>query len=628
LTVHANDEVIRGVPFNQLFLSEDNVRKEDSNLGIPQLAALIKAEGVIQNLVGYEETEGRGKKKVIKIGVVAGGRRYRAIALLVEQQLVPETYIVPCLVTSRAHAVAKSLMENSGRQDLHPADEYVAFRKLVLQGRSIEEVAAAFHVEPLFVQRQLRLANVHPDFLEMYRKDVITLDDMMALAVTEDTQKQHDAWHALPEQERIPYRIRQLLTQTKMAANMPIARFVGLEAYQAAGGALDRDLFLEGDRSIFLLDIPLVHRLAQEKLAAVAESLKPEAGAWIEANPRMELADLAAYEEVDTVRREPTAQESATLEAIRLERDALESELQDMDVDDERYSETDERVTELQSQEEELLEEMEVPDPQQQAHAGTIVYLDSKGEVKVRRGLLKPEDARLLAQQHQRLNEGTEGQSQQDETRKTSAAMVLRLSAHRTAALQATLIDNTKIAVVALCHRLVLAAFFEQSSLPAASLRIQVEEPSLDPHAEDLKTSKAYLAVQNRRAQWRERIPKVSADVLPWLLEQSEPTVLELLGFCTSLSIDALTAREGGNQADALARACALDMNQWWTATAEGYLNKIRKDDILEIVRFAVSPDKATALKDMKKKDLALAAEEALQGSPWLPEYLARDRAA
>jgi len=461
----------------------------------------------------------------------------------------------------------------------------------------------------------------------MYRKDIITLDDMMALAVTEDTQKQHDAWHALPEWERSPHRIRQLLTQTEMAASEPIARFVGLEAYQAAGGALHRDLFSEGDRSIFLLDIPLVQRLAQEKLDAAAESLKPEAGAWIEASPRIQFADLAAYKEVDTVRREPTAEESAALEAMQLEREVLESELQGMEMDDERYTQMDDRATELERQEEELLEKMEVPDTEQQARAGTIVCLNSEGELTVHRGLLKPEDARLLAR-HDEENEGTEGHSQQDEIRKISPTMVLRLSAHRTAALQATLIDNPRIALVALCHRLVLAAFFRKISLPEASLRIHVEEPSLAPHAEDLETSKAYLALQGRRAQWRERIPQVAADVLPWLLEQSEVTVLELLGFCTSLSVDALTAQEGDNEADALARACALNMNQWWTATAAGYLNKLRKDDILEIVKVAVSPDKATALKDMKKKDMALAAEEALQGSSWLPEYLTRDKVA
>ena len=165
MVVQSNADLIENIPFHQLFLSPYNVRKDVSDLNISELADLIAAEGVLQNLSGYKEITGRGKNKKTTVGVVAGGRRFRALALLLEQKRIEPEYPVPCLIVERERATAVSLSESSGHKDLHPADEFVAFRDLVNEGKSIEEIAVAFGVTPLVVQRRLRLANVHPDFL-------------------------------------------------------------------------------------------------------------------------------------------------------------------------------------------------------------------------------------------------------------------------------------------------------------------------------------------------------------------------------------------------------------------------------------------------------------------------------
>lgn len=650
MTVQSNADLIETVPYHQLFLSPYNVRKDESDLAIEELADLIAVEGVLQNLAGYWEVQGRGRTKKRTVGIVAGGRRYRAIGLLVEQKRVPPDFPVPCLVTTKDRAIAISLAENSGRLALHPADEFVAFRDLVNQGRSIEDVAATYHVKPIVVQRRLRLANVHAEFLDLYRRRVITMEHMMAFAVTDDTQRQQAAWKALPPGGRSASALRQLLTESEVLVSRPLAKFVGLEAYQAAGGAIRKDLFAEcNEDSTYLVDAPLLQRLARAKLDAVAESLRAEAGAWIEVSPRLDFADLATYQHVQTVTRDPTPEEQATLDQIDNERGEIETQLFDLqeadsvgradtseedetgcDRDDDGKDDGEEEdrddalspeerklrdcLNVLDEAENTLRESFEVPDPAQAAAAGTLLSIGRDGELRVIKGLLKPEDAKKFAP-------AIKTRPEKKARGALGTTMTLRLSAYRTQALQAVLADRPKIALAALCHRMVISTLLHCDDLYKASLRIQVEGPRLENYADDLKDTKAYLALQSRRESWVSKLPSDPNLLLPWLLEQPDATVHELLALCTSISLDAIQSSESVNAADPIARATGLDMSDWWVPTASGYLGKIKKEQILEIVKTVVSPTEAARVEKMKKADMAKAAEAILANKRWLPAF-------
>ena len=139
-----------------------------------------------------------------------------------------------------------SLAENCGREPMHPADEFEAFRKLIDAGQSVEDVAARFGVTPLVVQRRLKLANVCPTFIALYREGEITLEHLMAFAVTDDHERQQQAWDSLKSYERHPGALRRVLTENEVSAREPIARFVGIKAYEKAGGHVRRDLFAGG----------------------------------------------------------------------------------------------------------------------------------------------------------------------------------------------------------------------------------------------------------------------------------------------------------------------------------------------------------------------------------------------
>lgn len=160
------------VPYNKLVLSAARqARPEDAPgaMPLPELAASIYVAGLLHNLVVV-----RGKKGVHE--VCAGGRRLRAMALLVADGRWPENQPVAVLVVAPEQALIASLIENVQREAMHPADEFTAFARLVAEGRSVEDVAAAFGVTPLVVARRLKLAAVSPSLLGEYRAERIGLD--------------------------------------------------------------------------------------------------------------------------------------------------------------------------------------------------------------------------------------------------------------------------------------------------------------------------------------------------------------------------------------------------------------------------------------------------------------------
>ena len=77
-----------------------------------------------------------------------------------------------------------------------------------------------------------------------------------------------------------------------------------------------------------------------------------------------------------------------------------------------------------------------------------------------------------------------------------------------------------------------------------------------------------------------------------------------------------------------MAEAVSLDMTAHWIPTARTYLGRVTKPHILAAVREAVSDEAAGRMADMKKQDMAEAAEHLLIGTGWLPALMRTTRAA
>jgi ParB family transcriptional regulator, chromosome partitioning protein len=79
---------------------------------------------------------------------------------------------------------------------------------------TIEDVAARFGVSATTVRQRLKLANVAPRLFELFRADEINLDQMMALAVTDDRTAQERVWDSAKEWQKSHHALRRALTET------------------------------------------------------------------------------------------------------------------------------------------------------------------------------------------------------------------------------------------------------------------------------------------------------------------------------------------------------------------------------------------------------------------------------
>jgi ParB family chromosome partitioning protein len=316
----ANPTEIVQIPLNKLTKSDTNVRKTGDK-SIEDLAASIQAHGLLHNFV-VTQTENE------KYKVIAGARRFAALTRLAKEKAVPKTFGVPCRVVDEQGGTEASLAENVIRTNMHPADQFIAFRALVDEGIGVEEVAARFGVTPTTVRQRLKLANVAPRLFELYRVDEITLDQLMALAITDDQAAQERVWDSTQEWERRPATLRRALTESKVdALTDPRARFVGVKAYTEAGGQIERDLF-QPEHEGYLLDPEKLDRLVAEKLEVLAEKVRGEGWKWVEINPRLDYSDLTKFKRIYPVHA-PSPELRLQIEALEDEEEKLNETYQD-----------------------------------------------------------------------------------------------------------------------------------------------------------------------------------------------------------------------------------------------------------------------------------------------------------
>ena len=275
----------RDIPFNKLILSQANVRRAKMNVSVEDLAESIARRGLLQNLNVRPVLDAEGQETGTFEGP-AGGRRYRALELLVKAKRLAKTAPVSCNVRDAGSPISAeegSLAENTHREDLHLLDQFRTFRALVDAGQGVEDVAARFFVSPQIVRQRLKLAAVAPALLDVYAEDAMTLEQLMAFTVSSDQARQVQVWEQLfGACNKEGYYIRRLLTEGSVAASDRRAVFVGVETYEAAGGRVSRALFQQ-DQGGWLDDVALLDRLVAEKLTAKAEAVGAEGWKWVEA---------------------------------------------------------------------------------------------------------------------------------------------------------------------------------------------------------------------------------------------------------------------------------------------------------------------------------------------------------
>ncbi|MBR7924193.1 MULTISPECIES: ParB/RepB/Spo0J family partition protein [Burkholderiaceae] len=620
------------VPLSQLLprRSKRNVRTTPRQ-SIPELAASIARVGLLQNLIVILSADGE------QYEVVAGDRRLTALKLLAKKKRIAADVEVPCLLVADASARTVSLAENVQRENMHPADQFAAFAALVKEGRPIEDIAADFGVSPLVVQRRLKLANVSPRLLADYRTGAATLEQLMALTITDDHTAQEAAYYGAPEWQRGASALRDRLTEREITATHPLVRFVGLDAYTQAGGGIRRDLFAEGDAGTYLTDAALLETLVRGKLDAHAEDVRAEGWAWVEAVPHMSHADRQTFQNAPRQRREPNAREARRIASLQTRLDKLDAELE------KAYDAENEDKTEaLEPRREQVAEELQAIEdglrdyaPDVRAVAGAIVTLDREGEAVIHRGLLREAEAkalRTLEKLRQGFGAGDGANDEEDHDAEAPKAASLsdrlaqRLSAHRTTALQIEVARHPHVALAALVHGMVqtvLQADAYGDGLPlGVTLKVQ---DRLEGIAPDVPESSAAVALRELREVAGEALPQDSAELFATLQAKSQDELVRLLAVCVASTVDVVTPRATQRQPGAeLAQAVGLDMAAWWKPTAEGYFRHIAKPAILDAVK-QYAPAHVTRLWMLKKGDIASEAERLADGTGWMPAVFQND---
>ena len=462
----------RDIPFNKLVLSQSNVRRVKAGVSIEQLAESIAQRTLLQSLSVRAVVDPDGNETGM-FEVPAGGRRYRALELLVKQKRMSRTQAVPCVVREGGLAEDDSMAENDERVGLHPLDQFRAFQTLRDLGMSEEDIAARHFVNPAIVKQRLRLASVSPKLHDVYAEDGMTLEQLMAFSVTADHARQEQVWENLSRSGYDePYQIRRMLTENTVRGSDRRAQFVGLDAYQQAGGGVLRDLF-EHDDGGWLQDIVLLDRLVIEKLKAEAETIAAEGWKWISVAVEFSYGHTQGLRKIEGKSVDLSPGERATIDALNTEQAKLETEYQDAD---ELPEEVDQRLGEIESALAAFENRPMLYDPAEIARAGVFISIDSEGRLCVYRGYVRPEDEvpatdpDIAQAADPSSNEGKEPstsvqrtviavagsapyaeEQDDDAARPLPDRLITELTAHRTLALRDALAENPAIAFQRCC---------------------------------------------------------------------------------------------------------------------------------------------------------------------------------
>jgi ParB family chromosome partitioning protein len=609
------------IALSKLRPSNRNVRKSGGT-AIPELASSILRVGLLQNLTAIASPDGE------HFEVVAGKRRLAALKLLAKRRKLDKNHPVPCLLVPDASARTVSLTENVHRESMSPVDELFAWKALAAEGRALEDIAADFGVTPLVVKRRLKLANVSPRLLADYQADAVSLEQLMALAITDDHAAQEAAFYEAPQWQRSPESLRDHLTHEEIDASRDaVARFVGVEAYEAAGGAVRRDLFSNEQNGVFLIDGNLLDTLARDKLAAAAESAQLEAWGWVEVAPRATASELHAFQRARRTRREPNKAEAKRIAKLEAEQAKLQDKLDDEDANlsDDGVQAVHEELDRLGNELEVIEQTLMVYAPGVVPMAGAVVSVDHMGGIVVHRGLLREEQARALrALERQEAGNGSssnaggaEAEDAEPAKAGISEKLAKRLSAHRTAALQAEVARHPHVALVAVVHQLAHRVILDGYGGTPLNITAFAQD-RLTQYAPDVDEAPAAAGMREVREAWAARLPNEADALFVELLAMPQQELLSLLAVCVGHTVSAIASKESEIPAAQLAQAVNLDMHDWWSPTAAGYFDHVSKAKALDAVQ-VFAPAQVNRLAKLKKAQIVAEAERLAVGSGWLP---------
>lgn len=618
------------IPLSKLKLSDNNVRKTNGEAGIDQLADDIAARGLLQNLIAT------ASKKRGFHDVLAGGRRYRAMARLVERGTWAADREIACLVLSGENEALSeaSLAENFQRLAMTPADECRAFQHFIGQDGDVDGVAKRFGLTRRFVEGRLRLAALAEPIFDALSAGELTLDLAKAYACTDNHEKQLRAFKTYGVggsyfHGNVADSVRRAITSETMKGNDPIALLVGEDAYLAAGGKIDRDLFSENGNS--WTDPEIAQLLVAERMEAEASRIAGELGiAWIRPVASTDLwqhhRDLfrvnipaGALDEAQTAR----------LEEIETAIDSLQTQIDDENTPEEQYEEMEKAFLLLDNERDEINDRPGVLPEEWKQEVGLFLKLSQKGEM-ILDGTYYSE--RPLRMQHDEEGNVTGGEfvdkvSPSGSSREAapprpeaeapggkaiSARLFDELAIQRRDILSASMLGDPGLAL-----DLAIFAIADTEMLSNLGTTIRAGRNE-DPNVGEPPITKAREAIAEAREKLNHDWCEAKSDVVRFdmfrMLDDDEKAAWLAYAVATSLQAKPTYELKQNPLQNRLGAILEIDVATWWRPTAENFFGRVPKGAQLALLHEVGGPSLSSRYAASKKSEIAVSCENLFAG--------------
>lgn len=646
---------IQTVKLAKLTLSDINVRKAGDDL-LDQFAADISARGILQNLIVTPVRKPRGS-----FAVIAGSRRYRAAMLLAERGDIEATeYDVPVLVLTGDDATLSetSLAENFQRLAMTPADECRAFQHFLGQNGDIDAVAKRFGVTRRFIEGRLRLASLAEPIFDALASGQITLDLAKAYASTESHERQLMVWNSYGSSSyHGADTIRRVIANEAMKSNDPVARLVGADAYTAAGGIVDRDLFSDnGDR---WTNPEIAQTIAAAMMEAEAKRVGDELGlAWIRP-----IATNSTWEAARNLHRvslpvQPlTEAEEMRLDTIETRMGELQDEMENQDLDEEAFKLLDAEHDGLNEEHEALRRRPKILPPELAPRVGTFLVLTQAGEMVLDDSYYSETPLTVSVVE---TTEPTDGEGGEDETaaadgepteRSEGTGLTFRIeegsstgSTGKTApvdpdtaapggkALSQVLLDQLSIQrrdvlgaalianpALALDYMLFAMVDGRSGTSSGSGTTISASTPQDPVLSNNVPASKArdYLAEvhEGLDTSWREAGDKVARFEAFRILD--DETKAGWLAWIVATSLQAKEVYSSHRQnplQNRLASILEVDVASWWRPTSENFFDRVSKGTLLTLLDEVGGPALSARHASQKKTEISASSQKLFAG--------------
>lgn len=621
--------MIKSIPLNKLVASPRNVRRSGDAQADAELKADIEARGLLQNLVVTSITKPKGC-----FAVEAGERRRRALQSLADEGRLAPDHEVCCLIIDKAEAHETSLAENFQRLAMNPADECLAFEQLVEQGSDAEGIARRFGLTVRFVEGRLRLANLAPAIFDALGSGEISLDVAKAYAATPDRERQEYVFEQMSRGYGAahPDSIRRMMTQATISATDRRARFVGEEAYVAAGGRIERDLFSD-EGSARWLDVALVERLATEKMEALAAETAAQQGLAFVRPSLDQWLSYSATEGLHRVQLETpplTDEESARVDQLEEEIGGLVDLLEDEETDDAARAEAEAKVAELDQALDAIVNKPPVIDDELKAKVGTFLLLDEQGRPRLDTSFY----AEIAADDASAGDANDDESNARDDVQPSGRAALSRRLVDELAMQRRDILAVHVAADPAFALDLAIFLMVDRDARhwgDKCGSTLVASAPS-NPVL-DFKTPDAAATIAGAEASealdrsWTERSSRAERfDAFRALPEEARAA---WLGHAVARTLEASVKLPGERACafhDHLGELLGIEVARWWRPTGANYFDRVPKSVTLAALAEVGGPALAERYSKAKKAELAQACERIFAGD-FIAEVEVKDAA-